>query len=538
MSSRRRRFVIFSALACLASAIPLTGAERDDNRSTLPNANHIFNAVHSAMRQWGSSLNHNGMSFFLATVPKGTQFYHGTSSSEPVNGTEWLAFEPEHAMGFARPRGRGPPGRGGRRGPPPNGDAPPQRPLESLADDDDTPKAGYLHTYAAAKDLRLLYVDGMSAGKSSIGTLDSQDRILYNDSVDSFEREGQPGRGPGGPPGERDRAVQGCNIAKEVWDDRIDGILRMEAGFEIILCNFERDLDVVRITQAKGFEERAHGKSRQKPGHPHSPGMKAKAGRMGHNTWIKAIAARYHNIGGHRVIVDYDHFVTAYTYPLDLFPGGASLPRLKHLPTEELEPLRQDLTEMVMKYDPPRHSFDWQSIADMIVTRYSDNLQVLAAGNFTTLESLREELENILAPFIDYSDYTASSSGDITDRCAGQFIPHDAPNNTLARQAVETVSHKICSTLTTAMLDTTIDLKTAINSFQDLIDYLSWSTWKECRGCAYDELCMIPMWPMGTVEDYEHPRCKDPDEPGSQGKNYWGGFGRPPPDHGHGYDEL
>ncbi|KAJ4290997.1 hypothetical protein N0V90_010193 [Kalmusia sp. IMI 367209] len=32
------------------------------------------------MRQWGSSLNHNGMSFFMATVPTGTQLYHGTAN--------------------------------------------------------------------------------------------------------------------------------------------------------------------------------------------------------------------------------------------------------------------------------------------------------------------------------------------------------------------------------------------------------------------------------------------------------------------------
>ncbi|KAJ9620130.1 hypothetical protein H2203_007895 [Taxawa tesnikishii (nom. ined.)] len=80
------------------------------------NPNHIFNAIHSSMRQWGSSLNHNGMSAFLATVPEGVQLYHGTSNSEPVEGMEWLAFEPEHALLFARPRGpppgREPPGHG------------------------------------------------------------------------------------------------------------------------------------------------------------------------------------------------------------------------------------------------------------------------------------------------------------------------------------------------------------------------------------------------------------------------------------------
>src|SRR3954468_7465721 len=76
----------------------------------IQHANHIFNAIHSSMRQWGSSLNHNGMSFFLATVPAGTRLYHGGSTRDPVIGPEWLAFEAEHALMFARPRRRPPKG--------------------------------------------------------------------------------------------------------------------------------------------------------------------------------------------------------------------------------------------------------------------------------------------------------------------------------------------------------------------------------------------------------------------------------------------
>ena len=44
--------------------------------STLRNANHISNAIHSSPRQWGSSLSYNGMSF-LVSVPHGTQLCHG-----------------------------------------------------------------------------------------------------------------------------------------------------------------------------------------------------------------------------------------------------------------------------------------------------------------------------------------------------------------------------------------------------------------------------------------------------------------------------
>jgi hypothetical protein len=35
--------------------------------------------------------------------------------------------------------------------------------------------------------------------------------------------------------------------------------------------------------------------------------------------FYKAIAARYDGISGGRVVLDYEHFVAAYTYPIDLF---------------------------------------------------------------------------------------------------------------------------------------------------------------------------------------------------------------------------
>jgi hypothetical protein len=194
-----------------------------------------------------------------------------------VNGTEWLAFEPERAMVFARPREGpnspggsggpgGPDGPDGPGGPPPgegrdNEDdehrsereelrrrhahdsnekhfSPP--PVEELYEN----SAGYLHTYAAVQDLRLLYIDGMSAAKTQKGTLDSQDVLLFiNGTVDDSVGRGLAGEG--------DRARKACGMAEDDWAGRIDGVLRMEAGFEIILCNFERDLLPVRITKVK-----------------------------------------------------------------------------------------------------------------------------------------------------------------------------------------------------------------------------------------------------------------------------------------------
>ncbi|KAJ3939294.1 uncharacterized protein N0V96_010742 [Colletotrichum fioriniae] len=43
---------------------------------------------------------------------------------------------------------------------------------------DGKPVRGYFHTYRAKRDLKLLYLDGMAAGKTGMGTLDTQDFLL------------------------------------------------------------------------------------------------------------------------------------------------------------------------------------------------------------------------------------------------------------------------------------------------------------------------------------------------------------------------
>lgn len=484
-----------TALLLLPQLITPTIADN----SQISNANHIFNAIHSSMRQWGSSLNHNGMSFFLATVPEGTQLYHGDHRREPITGTEWLAFEAEHALVFANPFPHGPP-------PPPDHDddrkyprppPPPPRPHE-LRDDD--PAGGWLHTYTAAKDLRLLYIDGMSAGKTSNGTMDSQDRILLRDAVSGHA--------------EKERAELFCRRAREDWDDRLDGVIRMEAGFEIILCDFARDLRLVRVTQAKRKPLDKGGR-----GPPKDPLDGAKL-------WIKAVAARYHGIGGKRVVLNYDHFVTAYAYGLDLFhsPDGdrLALPRLTQLSTEDLEPIRADVDRLIMSHDPEEASTDWQAIADMVVERYARELRYLASGQLSTVANIHEAVEGLLGPFIDYSDRNATLE---VDRCANHFVPAGTSDGT-AEAAVRSVTHRICATLSDTLNQE--DYDTTVAGIRRLMEYLSWTTWKECNGCADNEVCVVPMWPMGTIEDYQHPQCRDPEKPNGGGRRYWGRPGRPP----------
>ncbi|KZT25329.1 hypothetical protein NEOLEDRAFT_1037601, partial [Neolentinus lepideus HHB14362 ss-1] len=450
-------------------------------------ANHVFNAIHSALRQWGSSLNHNGMSYFLPTVPKGTQLYHGTSKEEQTSGMEWLAYEPEPSLFFSGFRWQWPPVRGPG-GPLSGGPSlvhdsfgvyDQQQPLfESAPPEDDDNLAGYLHTYRTVRPLRLIYVDGEAAAKSDKGTLDTQDYILLNDTV---KKHGF---------WEYERAKGMCNLAATEWNGQIDGILRMESGFEIVLCSFKLSLEVVRIARAK-----SNGVSEEKS-----------------LNYYRAITSRYDGIGGDRALLNYDQFVTGFDakYGIDLFReiDGRTLPRLANATAEQVGMMREDIRRVVLGMGTdvslPEHSFNWQGTVDMIVGRYATRLKYLVSPSLSMLEAFQREINSTLQPFIDYARRNSTVE---SERCAAQFIPETAPtpSKSMAAAAVSHVSHTICSTLLSAAEEDSYEA--AVEKVKELIEYLNWTTWKECGACDPEKLCMIPIWPFGSLEDFIHPTC-------------------------------
>ncbi|KAL4754501.1 hypothetical protein BDW72DRAFT_200731 [Aspergillus terricola var. indicus] len=514
----------------------------------LQNANHIFNAIHASMRQFGSSIHHNGMSFFLAAVPKDTKLYHGDASPDSLKEIGWMALEPEHAMVFARPSRR-------------QRDKMTMIEMDDdiftqqylLADGGDKEKlpsgvSGYLHTYTTAKDLRLLYVDGTSAGKSAIGTLDSQDRILFNDTV------------TGGVNSEDQRAKTVCQLAKNEWQNRLDGVIRMAAGFEIILCEPEVNLvsgRVMPVPSKTEDEERKQDRDRE---HPPQNGQETKdKGKKGKPRGrpaelLRAITSRYDDIGGERVKLNYDHFVTAYdpSYGLDLFASEGDTkikrPRLRHLSSEELQPVRDNLMTLVLDHEVTESSVNWQSIADLIVAKYGSFLRSLLPPKPKDKHKHKAEskskhdkrqqhkqhrqqknepstaakIASLMSPF------ASSSPQETITLCATQFLPTPDAEFPLVHQALYSVNYNICSTLMelSAFLEMIEegkeDTKLVHSTIRDLMMYLNWSTWKECRGCRDSEFCAVPIWPQGSEKDFEHPQCRAFEE-GWQGEGgYWG----------------
>lgn len=556
------------AVCAIAVHASHSTANHPDIKSAHDNAFAIFNSIHSAMRQFGSSVHHNGLSFYLATAPEGSMFYHGGFSPDRPDSFEWLAFEMEHAAQFAaswefvddlnlysaaesthgetilrtllRHRSsHSKPLSDSTYGPFNQNALSSQHPMATIYDDDDDDKKspppswppfgklrrGYFHFYRANRPLNLLYIDGQAAAKCPLGSLDSQDLILLGRKNAVTV-----------PPtfGEWPRAEQLCALAEE-WKHpngvKIDGFIRMEAGFEIIYCDFSEQggLDLVSV-QASSF-------SNETGLAPHQVASVFE--------WLRACAARFHGQPAGRLDIDWSSMVSAFSYPMNISNPDwhrQDLPRVVNATMESRLEVRDRLRDVFAarggQHAPKRKIVNWQGVADNIVTRFSERLQYIA-NNQWSHDGLLLAIGTMVDPYISYTDHSSMSEHLAIDRCTQNYLDRSllhpdtwTPEDHAIATALERVSHSICDTLffarnvlrdnhtTTASSDAVV--KEAQQKIVELTERLRWSTWRECDSCpSPDEICSIPMFPTGASEDdYFHPRCKNITEL-LQGFGYW-----------------
>lgn len=481
------------------------------------------------------------MSFFLATVPEGVILHHGNNDEESPKSPDWIAFEIEHAENFAR-GGRGPPG-GPRHGEPPG--PPPSASLDigmhpivleddSLAPDTTVPaldaepaeerKGGWLHTYRAARPLRYLYIDGMSGGKTAMGTLDSQDLLLRGSrtAFESAEREDRaPEKRAGGPMDERARAAEICELCKD-WN--LSGVIRMEAGFEIIQCDFYDGLDQLQALQR-----------------PSSGGGGPGRGGMGSFEFIRGLAERYQDIGSSRVTIDYSSMVSAYFFPVNLTnpdPTRPDLSRLSNTTDAELAGIKAHLNKTIQdRFNDSVRTIDWRDVTDLIVGRYADRIKYMA-DKTSSVSQVADEINFLLTTFIDFSGKESDQVSPAIERCASFYLHGVKPvteADQLIQTAIQTVSSELCTKLFDVRkvvlgesdLDDAGKMSLAVTILSSLMEYLGWARFKRCPHCDVDEVCFIPMWPMGSKGAYESPSCVNSSHM-DKGESYWGGFGGGP----------
>lgn len=217
---------------------------------------------------------------------------------------------------------------------------------------------------------------------------------------------------------------------------------------------------------------------------------------------------------------------------------------------------------------------DWTGVTNDIVQRYASRLQQLRfvfdkrsnidMGNSTAVRSwfmgLRQHAHFLLMPYFEYSAESAdhdelsifSVRGQETlSRCQYQYTRLLAPDFNTVRitpeealliSAVEETLGNICLWVVNAGLaveqewrdrfegqQASPSLIDRINSWQtgleELMAWLGWvDQWTYCKdGCARDEVCFIPMWPMDNIDQ---PGRRIWPGPGG-GPGYGYGYGRP-----------
>ncbi|POS84118.1 hypothetical protein EPUL_002927, partial [Erysiphe pulchra] len=440
--------------------------------NAINNAPHVFNSIHGAMRQWDNSLKHNGMSFFPVSVEANTLFYHGDLSNQPLMKNDWLAFEVEHAEQIFKIL--------------------PPISTPEMVDDAGHEKVynytGYLSTYRTTHPLKnVLYLDGISAAKSKFGTLDTQDRVLLQDN--GFKRR----------PGFQDllRLQEICKVLPQ-----IEGIIRMEMGFELFMCDTSKKLELLGTTS-----------------HPQHFFHKNNTENIFWKTeYSRSISKEYKGLVQGKVSVDFSSMLSAYFYPLNLTNPDLEkieLPRINPVEAEEIQRLRDDVINLFESQSKPQDSIDWQSIVDELVNRYSDRLAYMENPE-SNREEMLGEVKFLLERFINHTVPNITAS---LEQCTSLYLLPVIIASTmtfsdeLIFEAIREVSRKICNLLflVREMLISRRNLAVVNevkSQVRDLMKWLDWGEWKECGKCAWNEICFVAIWPWGTKYDHDYPNCK------------------------------
>ncbi|KZO96760.1 hypothetical protein CALVIDRAFT_563415 [Calocera viscosa TUFC12733] len=358
---------------------------------------HLFNSVSSALRQWGNTLNPNGASFAPGVIRAGTSMYHARIwALEPAT-PEWLAFDAEMSFGIFGNRFRFP-------GSNSTGDT-------------------WMRTYSSKRDIKVGYFDGMSAMIANTGTFDFVDLI-------GFGLNGTPVGDFRGLWDEYARAEKLCNWTKE-FDVDLDGFVRMNAGFELIVCDWSPWELVANINVTRTHQDTTE-------------------------PWYEwARSAAWHNfVTDARVELDWSGFVSAHGRDVILDPkSSAKERRMVNMANETRAKIRDEVLEISGRPLFAKRGINWQTLADTVTTRYAPRLLQIqsilssASPNETDIAAAASLVHIALVP---YYDPTLADFG--LHKCVNGLTWHIQPSSLTNEEkkiyeSVLYVLTRICGTL-------------------------------------------------------------------------------------------
>ncbi len=164
-------------------------------------APHLFASTYALLQQWPNTVFPNGHTVAACRIPAHTLLYHGRREKEEPPSPEWLALDVEMAYGI----------------------------MGSTRD-------SWLRTYQTTRAVGCLYFDGESAALQGLGQLDTQMLLLFGNVSGPAVRRGW---------GLTDEYMRASGLCDWLLDRGLrgqgwgfEGIVRMNAGFEVIWCDF------------------------------------------------------------------------------------------------------------------------------------------------------------------------------------------------------------------------------------------------------------------------------------------------------------
>ncbi|KAF7312222.1 hypothetical protein MIND_00235200 [Mycena indigotica] len=519
-----RRVVVAFAIALVVNAAqtPFFQVEPAWDLDVPPNVNAtgnlIFDTVSSALTHWTHTRYRNGHNLIPGTVPVGTLLYHGRGDPDVRSGVpDWVATDPEHSFMFCRTL---------------------------------KPEEGCWHlTLATTRPLKILYFDGSSAAKMRDGPMDSQDIVAWGKVIPERYFD------------ERQRIIDICHWGKQFG---VDGYVRMEMDFEIMLCDFTEGVDVVALASLtrEGNGIPGPGRRRPPPGDPYlnlAPNSDLASEVIYSGSWHN------HYPGDRRIQLDLTALVSFYDTQLvpSLVPVRFGQERWDHrllgISADDADSVLARLESVLSAGIPSRNAtgVDWDTLFKVIVDRYADRLEIAQylLNNTTnatdTAQRVMKQLHIMLTPYLLHS---ASPSGKgnswaapIYEFCAtshtsyihrtSAILSRMTASEHLLLGAVDQVNREICRIVVSmwvqgvdAGLDEIVRPPIVIDSDNEevlvqhwnsalagLMSWLDWSIWVRCRpACNFEEICYLPTWPFGRgvheIPDKEDflrpkPRC-------------------------------
>lgn len=489
------------------------------------NSTALFNIIHGSLKQKGGVLNPIGAAFIPAYIPPNTYFYHSTESSEVPDLFEWIAMSSEFSYWFASfPRNIK------HLHSYPEYDAsftlPENTDYLGIGDNSKQhDRRNFLYSFRTTIPLtKLIFLDGASASKRNTGEMDQQLLLGNISSVHSWYSE------------ENYVAGKICQWGRPFG---LQGIIRLEIGFEIILCDFKNGVELVsnvslsNVTELIGFPDESlmSDNNLEKERTELMDVFQAMGGfeilQSGANV----------DTGERRILLDFTRMVTPINKTW-LNPDPYRR-RLANLSTEVKEDILKTLEFNLREYDFQYKSTDWQLLTDNIVDKFGPmlltlNMTLTKFENSNTdihysLKKVAEELSRLTYNFVRrYSDEaiqdTALREEKMFRQSVEEYVYHTYPIRSPSERLIysslfveqsavsriifdvfklsKSILHDLYVTPTKEnYMDFKHEVLCTKKRLVKLLEDLRWPIFTQCSSkCKWDEVCYVPTWgpsPMG-----------------------------------------